>query len=825
MIIIRIIIYPLKLFISKFKRRRDAFEFDLDPDRKRPLPERVHEVVFGRIYYVYQRILENIRVKRYNRQNRLKEEGIAFQLAKIGRSMLAYLMLTVALSVVVDWSISSFFHSLHLPDIKYLKIPPAEFIGDFFTVGITAISALLGLIFALYAVAFQMTTEKYSSEVIDFINNELVGNFFFKLLIFTDLFMLYGLIEMNFLEIYPWFTFFLSVGLVSLSLVGILIFKNHYLTILKPKSLFGRLSGDASEAIDTGTNRSKYSFDSISAVFNARQKLANTISVLGSLFGDLRKNQNWEDIVYAPLTLSVILLRYIQKKKFLDKERNWWFFNQHKEVRADSNSLLVLKLNYEMRGNGPLTMVQPNTEWVEDQAYALFQQFNEEVDGNKEKNRFVLQLINAYQTILHGDYTKDKNGWYKKDVFGAYENQEFATFDKFLKLFQELFDKLDLSNPEVVTAYTNAYFAVSQSILDGFDTTPFEKELLALIGHDSRLAKNKRDVCDTDLPSLFYTKLNDYYDRLEVEQRIEGKILTPSDLLVTETTESLKAEEATKFAERIKIIADAQEKIALTLYQRGDHKAVATILRLRLNWFNRLLHLKKYDAADEYAYLIGKMAIYIFYIPKDILNEFDFILQVEEIIFTAAMERKLRLFKELTRLLILILNVLNQNSGNLSEAEQMTFIQRNRILVMLGGFVYLVSEFEQDNAVLLEYVQIAEKTFVHNIFPEFIRLMADIKESGGLNISLTLIQAETTRYHSWFGMMHWKIDKLPKTYDDIPHYSGLQEVADHPSRFIRVISSGLGFLEDTIIDAFSEWVQKREEVRKLVGILKNRYEK
>jgi len=103
--------------------------------------------------------------------------------------------------------------------------------------------------------------------------------------------------------------------------------------------------------------------------------------------------------------------------------------------------------------------------------------------------------------------------------------------------------------------------------------------------------------------------------------------------------------------------------------------------------------------------------------------------------------------------------------------------------------------------------------------------MADIKESGGLNISLRLIQAETTRYHSWFSMVHWKIDKLPKTYDDIPHYSGLQKVADHPSRFIRVISSDLGFLEDTIIDAFSEWVQKREEIRKLVKILKNRYEK
>jgi hypothetical protein len=31
-------------------------------------------------------------------------------------------------------------------------------------------------------------------------------------------------------------------------------------------------------------------------------------------------------------------------------------------------------------------------------------------------------------------------------------------------------------------------------------------------------------------------------------------------------------------------------------------------------------------------------------------------------------------------------------------------------------------------------------------------------------------------------------------------------------------------LEDTIIDAFSEWVQRREEIRKLIQILKKKYE-
>jgi hypothetical protein len=85
-----------------------------------------------------------------------------------------------------------------------------------------------------------------------------------------------------------------------------------------------------------------------------------------------------------------------------------------------------------------------------------------------------------------------------------------------------------------------------------------------------------------------------------------------------------------------------------------------------------------------------------------------------------------------------------------------------------------------------------------------------------------LIHSETPRYHHWFGLVHQKVDALPKKYDHVRHYGGVQEVADHPSKFIRELSHGVSFLEETIIDAFSEWVQKRAAIKELVRVLKTK---
>src|SRR5262249_9740705 len=98
----------------------------------------------------------------------------------------------IALShVQADWFqvIGRYFEFFSFPDRGFLEVVLGISIG--------AISALLGLLFALYGVGFQITTEKYSSRVADYVNQEGVGNFFFQLLVFTDLYAIIVLLRVH----------------------------------------------------------------------------------------------------------------------------------------------------------------------------------------------------------------------------------------------------------------------------------------------------------------------------------------------------------------------------------------------------------------------------------------------------------------------------------------------------------------------------------------------------------------------------------------------------------------------------------------------------
>ena len=268
----RILAYQFQLLYKHFfKRQKRSFDYG-DPyiNKKPSIFRRALDKALGNAYFKIQQKREIIRVYKYNRLNRIEEQNIGFQFARASQRIFIALFATILLSLVIDFSIAwinnfaylsnirlwsvldslnNLFVSYNVPSI-HLELPSIAFIQTFIGISVAAISVVLGLIFALYAVGFQLTTDKYSSEVSDYINNEKVGNFFFKLLIFTDLFLLYVLLEINIINIYPIFAFLISIALISLSLFGILTFKNSYLTGLKPRSLFGRMLNEAEKYIE-----------------------------------------------------------------------------------------------------------------------------------------------------------------------------------------------------------------------------------------------------------------------------------------------------------------------------------------------------------------------------------------------------------------------------------------------------------------------------------------------------------------------------------------------------------------------------------------------
>ena len=199
----------------------------------------------------------------------------------------------IALVVLGDWGIekivtvlshiqASWFQSL-ISHFNFFILPERDFLELVLEISIGAISAILGLLFALYAVGFQITTEKYSSKVSDYVNQETVGNYFFKLLVFTDLFAIAVLLRVKLLVIPPSLSFIVAMVLVAICLLGIIVFKNHYILTLKPKNLFERLWSETKENIWLASDQTQYSYNSWSIVQRSRMRTQELLSILKAL--------------------------------------------------------------------------------------------------------------------------------------------------------------------------------------------------------------------------------------------------------------------------------------------------------------------------------------------------------------------------------------------------------------------------------------------------------------------------------------------------------------------------------------------------------------
>ena len=807
--------------ISWGPRTAPSYSFELD---KKPNKFVYALGVFAGFFYKnFQRGKESTRILYRNQERRKTEYSIPIQIIRNSRGTVLFLMFVFGLAILGDWGIEKLSITLShiqagwfpvlITRLNFFTLPDREFLKLVLEICIGAISAVLGLTFALYAVGFQLTTEKYSSKVSDYVNQEAVGNFFFKLLVFTDLFAILVLLRVQVLKIDPSLSFVLVVVLVAVCLLGIIVFKNHYILTIKSKSLFERLWSDIKENVRLASDRSRYSYNSWSIVQISRTRTQELLSILKTLFEDLWQAKNWNDVTYTPIVLSHLLTEYAKRKKYIDRDRNLWFPQTQVEVKASNMSSLVLKLNFELQGKGPLRMGSPDYLWFENSIFDILQTVESRIGTDGENTHLLKYVIDFYQTVLAGDYSKDRYGRYQKTIAGLYENQEIDAFEKYLDAFLELYGKIQTDDE--IGGYLNAYFAIGLTLVDGFDYSKYQRIIKSIIRPDGQLARTREEVALLDLPNIFYNQLLDYWDRLDLEVQCEGKIVTPQARLEKETLDDAQAKEKQYFDKFFDKLCKHHNTILADLYKKGKYKELAQFIKARFEWLSRIFYINKHALAEQYGAVIAGSGIYLPYLPKQVLLDSEFWEELEKLLFPAVIENCPKLFKVLAGLLTLMLPVINANEKNIDN-----IMYRNRLSLILGGFVYFVSEFRQDNSFLTEYVQIIEVAYQQGSFIQALEMLAEPKDVGGLNLTLKLISWESTRYHHWFVDILREIDELPKTYDDVRFYSGMQEVADHPSKFIRELSYRAFNPEEECTEAFVEWAKKREAVRELIVMLK-----
>lgn len=807
---------------------RVAPSFSFEVDKKPNKAAHALGVFFGFFYSHFQRRRESLRILYRNQERRKTEYTIPMQIVERSKGTVVVLFLAFVAVLLGDWVVEKLAVALSQVQIGWFQeigthlgffvMPGRDFLKLVLEISIGAISAILGLIFALYGVGFQIITEKYSSKVSDYVNQETVGNFFFKLLVFTDLFAILVLLRVAFLALPPSVSFVAAIILVAICLLGIIVFKNHYIMTIKPKNLFERLWSEIHENIRLASDKSQYSYNSWSIVQTSRFRTQELLSILKSLFEDLWHAENWNDVIYTPGVLSNVLIEYAKRKKYIDRDRGWWFPQTQVEVKASNMSVLALKLNFELQGKGPLRMGSPDYLWLENSVFDILQTIESRIGTAPQDTHLLTYVIDFYQTVLSGDYEKDQYGRYQKTINGLYENQEIDAFEKYLDAYLALYAKV--RTDDELVAYLNGYFAIGLTLVEGFDYSKYQEIIKSLIGTDGQLARTREELALLDLPGMFYGQLLDYWERLELEVECEGKIVTPQDRLEKETLDEARKKEKQYFDKFFEKLYKHHNTILADLYQKGKHKELAQFIKARFEWLSRMLFIEKVSLAEQYGAAIAGAGVYLSRIPKQILLESEFWEELEKLMFPSVIENCPKLFKVLTGVLMMMLPIINTD-----EKDVDNIMYRNRLSLILGGFVYLVSEFRQDKNLLVEYVQIIELTYREGFFIQALEMLAKPKDVGGLNLTLKLINWESTRYHHWFGEILRQIDALPKTYDNVRVYSGLQKVADHPSKFIRELSHQPFQPEEECAEAFVEWAKKREAVKEMIAALKKIQEK
>lgn len=811
--IIRSLLYFILPLLAKvYKKKKFIYERDREEGKVDKILFFLNRI-FGWVYFKLQWYSEIFRFKRSSVRSKVKEYGVITEILGASKELLILLILGFTFYLLGDWFVNSI--SAHLSDLTFLQIislelegvilPETEFIRLFLEISIGAISAILGIIFALYAVGIQLSTQSFSSEVSEYLNSEVATNVYFKLLVFTDLLAIFLLLRNGFFPSSQMiFSFFVICILVGICVLGIVVFKQQYLFILKPKYLFERLSKDIKDSIISVSDLSSFEQKSWNVIHRFRDRTKSYLELIERLFEDLIESKKTNDLKYAPIVLGYVLSRYVEHKRYINKEKDWWFYHSQQPAKSEGMAGFALKNSYEIRGMGPLFETRTNFSWFEDMVFRILKK----VQGHASKENDLLgYVIQAYQRILSRDFSYPERNKLK----GAYTNQELIAYEKFFPSFLELASSLE---EEDFTDYLNAYFAVGLTLIEGSKHKKLKDTVSSFYSTVGHKREHFRGI---NLPTIQYEEMLNYWDMIDLEREAEGAIITPRNFLEKEVTSSIKGKEERVFKKYFKEILEHQDRWLKELVSKKDYRNCAELIKMRLIWLARLFYLKKSEVTEEYADHIRILILYVGLIPKDIIVELDFLESLERLIFSCILEKRFKLLSELLSLLLIILATLNQD-----EKDTEKFVLTNRVLVVLGGFLYLHSEFEEDRRGLLIYSKVLEVAYNSTTLLTWLVSLRDIKEKGGLDITMKIIERETSRYHHWYGNIRHKIFSLPKKYGEVSHYSGLQELADHPSKFISQISHYHVDVEDESIDKFVEWMQKRKAVEDLILTLRKR---
>ncbi len=778
-----------------------------DDKKIHPITEKV-STSSAKAYRSFSYSQERTRVWKRGVGDDLHDQRIGLEILKYSKKLILYLILASILATALDWSywhfikpnlaniqfISSHFSSISVSDIQ-----------TGLTIYVGAVSALLGLIFALYAVGFQLTTDRYSEDVTSFMNEEPVSNYFFGLLIFTDIFSIITLIKLQLVTTPPVLSFLLATLMVILCLLGVVIFKKHYIESMKPVSVFRRIWQQNIRIFSIVTAKSGYKTKSWSIISGSRIRSKKLLNIFGSLYDDLINTKKFDDASYGPLIMGKILREYLDNKRFINNDRGWWA-EQRFEVPSGGDMSVESDMQnaYEIQGRGVYLTSSQDSDWFEKRSLEILKTMRD--SASIQKNAMMIARVSeGYKQILAGDRER-KGDNDPIDILGAWQNQEFFAFDQGLTDFLEFVDQAGFGNSSYSANIINDYFAVWITCVEKWDITSAINVAEEFYSGD-QLKKSKKFLKNKNIPMESRKILIGYWQMLELEQRLEGKIITPKAVLIEELTVSINEILSKQSKSTLEKFLEHSNKLIDRLVEEKNYEYVGQFIKMQMMVVSRLQYDDQSELADIFAPSISKNCRHLLLIGKSEMVELKLLDQCERGFFVAIMNNEIPLVNAYAKSLILVRQVVITDVTDENEV-----IKHSRQIMFWGAALYILSELSSDERIIKDYVELLNKLYPNGSLPKMVTLLKDLKPAD-------LIGWEVNRYSRWFLEISKKLKRelVEEPYHDVGEI-GYSTRYIHESEFIRSLSEWEYDISDRAIEAFSEWVTEWDRINRETAI-------
>jgi hypothetical protein len=642
----------------------------------------------------------------------------------------------------------------------FFVFPRMDIIVSLLSSVIAGIAAIIGILLAISLVVIQLSAQKYPYRMVRFIIEEKVGAYVLDVLIVSLLFSLWTLFLLQRGANIPFISIIISLILASLSILFAFVYGQYSLYFFRPEQGFRAVAVEANRSLNLFFK--KGSKLGRTATAKLRYRVSESINVMTDFIDVLlsREKTKDEDSWFGSISLAAVLTNYISQKRFIETDSGWY---KYATLRASDN-LYELNSVYEEAAL-QRTVQKADTEWLERAVLQSLDIVQKKLFKNKEDEKVDLSCLASLATA------------YSEIIKSCFEYQEFGILDLTMKNIKGLSETLSDDSPNTNDFYNLLVYLAEYSI-QGLDLNGLKKVVPTLSW------ESQSEIISLRLPKIYNDILIEYQQKIETEVIIEGKVVTPKEVIDEEIAKTIESKQdiACKYFSEVFLLLDPLFGKASGNKNVSEIEKILTVelICLRRSIVNNKARLSEahIDTVMKHC-LTGYVLLKQSETRRNVYNEIK--LAYLNSVKSKSTISQPKFFDGLAKIVAMESIIFKANS------KESFYPEALQGLMVSCSLAYLYSEFYQEKAVFSEIMDILVKDYdVKKLAQNYEVLLTNFAFSG-----------MTLEYHHWFKDVLIEIGHLPVTAEHPEGRRSTVFIRQHKSMFIKNASDLLGIEECT----------------------------